>query len=283
MSQTITTANNQLIYDSVKTFLDKIYEESYLIDYGGYDIRKCVEYIRLYELRINNILFDKWSDMDFLVKRLYAMVTGKRFVRKTLMAENNRELLINLSNSAAILLLIFSPNVRSIDTLSKYWAIPHSPNATRSVDEVLKLWQDFDFSQYLFKRFNSSRNFHNKAFYSTTIVMNVLVDKNYGILKALLAAQFNETCWDDTKKIEAIKNIFSFITLPDGTINARMLTKILQFFTRHNNIIVQNIDDENIVEQQRTIIRSFNNIKILGLIKTMPESMWDSVIAANIE
>lgn len=283
MSQTITTANNQLIYDSVKTFLDKIYEESYQIDYGGYDIRKCVEYIRLYELRINNISFDKWSDMDFLVKRLYAMVTGKRFVRKTLMAENNRELLINLSNSAAILLLIFSPNVRSIDALSKYWAIPYNPNATRGVDEVLKVWKDFDFSQYLFKRFNSSRNFHNKAFYSTTIVMNVLIDKNYGVLKALLAAQFNETCWDDAKKIEAVKNIFNIITLPDGTINAIMLTKILQFFTRHNNIIAQNIDDENIVEQQRTIIRSFNNIKILGLIKTMPESMWDSLIAANIE
>lgn len=286
MSQTITTTNNQLIYDSVKIFLDKIYEESYQIGYGRYNIQKCVEDIRQYELNIvNNTPFGKWNDMGFLVKRLYAMVTGKRFVRKILMAENNRELLINLSNSAAILLLIFSPNIRSIDVLSKYlaWAIPYNPNATRGVDEVLKVWKDFDFSQYLFKRFNSSRNFHNKAFYSTTIVMNVLINKNYGILKALLAAQFNETCWDDAKKIEAVKNIFNIITLPDGTINAIMLTKILQFFTRHNNIIAQNIDDENIVEQQRTIIRSFNNIKILGLIKTMPESMWDSVIAANIK
>lgn len=276
--------NKPIIYSNIKNFLDRIDEKSYQIEFefDGYYIRKNIETVKQYETHINNNLpFKKSNNVYFLVERLYTMVTGKRFRRKAIMAENNRELLVNLTNSAILLLLMSNFNVRFANAFTDYSEIPHIPTATSCVNEVLKLWQDFDFPQYFYRSANNKLRFGAKTLYSPAI-RNKFMKEDYGVLKLLLAAQFSEICWVDNKRIAVVKDIFNHITLQDGTIDVKTLTKILQFFTRHNNIIDKNVDHLTLMKQQKTFINAFANIKILEQVKTMPTSMWDSVIMANI-
>lgn len=271
-----------IIYDNVRNFLDRIDEKSYQIEFGGHYIRKGIETVKQYEAHINNNLpFKKSNNVYFIVERLYTMVTGKHFRRKAIMAENNRELFANLTNSAILLLLMSNFNVRFANAFTGYSEIPHIPTATSGVNEVLKSWQDFDFPQYFYRSANNMLRFSDKTLYSHTI-RNKFIREDYSILKLLLAAQFSEIRWADDKKIAIVKDIFNNLTLQDGTIDAKTLTKILQFFTRHNNIIDQNVDYLNLVKQQKTIIKGFANIKILEQVKTMPASMLDSIVMANI-
>lgn len=271
-----------IVYNNVKNFLDRIDEKSYQIEFGGYYIKKGIETVKQYETHINNNLpFKKSNNVYFIVERLYTMVTGKRFRRKAIMVENNRELLANLTNSAVLLLLMSNFNVRFANAFTDYSEIPHIPTATSGVDEVLELWQDFDFPQYIYRYANNVLRFSDKMLYSPAI-RNKFMREDYGVLKLLLAAQFSEIRWADDKKIAVVKDIFNNITLQDGTIDVKTLTKILQFFTRHNNIIDQNVDYLNLVKQQKTIIKGFANIKILEQVKTMPASMLDSIVMANI-
>lgn len=273
--------NKPIIYNNIKNFLDRIDEKSYQIEFGGYYIRKGIEIVKQYETHINNNLpFKKSNNVYFIVERLYAIVTGKHFQRKAIMAEKNRELLANLTNSAILLLLMSNFNVRFANVFTDYSEIPHIPTATSGVNEVLKLWQDFDFPQYIYRCANNVLRFSDKMLYLPAI-RNKFMRENYGVLKLLLAAQFSEIRWADDKKIAIVKDIFNNLMLQDGTIDVKTLTKILQFFTRHNNIIDQNVDYPNLVKQQKTIIKGFSNIKILEQVKTMPTSMWDSIVMAN--
>lgn len=271
-----------IVYNNVKNFLDRIDEKSYQIEFGGYYIKKGIETVKQYETHINNNLpFKKSNNVYFIVERLYTMVTGKRFRRKAIMVENNRELLANLTNSAVLLLLMSNFNVRFANAFTDYSEIPHIPTATSGVNEVLKLWQDLDFPQYFYRSVNNMLRFSDKILYSPAI-RNKFMREDYGVLKLLLAAQFSEIRWADDKKIAVVKDIFNNLTLQDGTIDVKTLTKILQFFTRHNNIIDQNVDNLNLMKQQKTIIKGFANIKILEQVKTMPASMLDSIVMANI-
>lgn len=271
-----------IIYDNVRNFLDRIDEKSYQIEFGGYCIKKGIEIVKQYETHINNNLpFKKSNNVYFIVERLYTMVTGKRFRRKAVTLINNRELLANLTNSAILLLLMSNFNVRFANAFTDYSEIPHIPTATSGVNEVLELWQDFDFPQYIYRYANNVLRFSDKMLYSPAI-KNKFMREDYSILKLLLAAQFSEIRWADDKKIAIVKDIFNNITLSNGTIDVKTLTKILQFFTQHNNIIDQNVDYLNLVKQQKTIIKGFSNIKILEQVKTMPASMLDSIVMANI-
>lgn len=271
-----------IVYNNIKNFLDRIDEKSYQIEFGGYYIRKGIETVKQYEAHINNNLpFKKSNNVYFIVERLYTMVTGKHFRRKAIMAENNRELLANLTNSAVLLLLMSNFNVRFTNAFTDYSEIPHIPTATSGVNEVLELWQDFYFPQYFYRSANNMLRFSDKMLYSP-VIRNKFMREDYGVLKLLLTAQFSEIRWADDKKIAIVKDIFNNLMLQDGTIDVKTLTKILQFFTQHNNIIDQNVDYLNLVKQQKTIIKGFSNIKILEQVKTMPASMLDSIVMANI-
>lgn len=277
-------SDKTIIYDNVKNFLNKINEKSYETDYGGYFVRKGIESVRQYEKYVNNnMCFEKSKDIDLLVKRLYTATTGKRFIRKTLIAEDNRELLTNLVNSAILLLLMSNFRIRFANVFTNYAATPYVPNLTRGVGELLKQWQEISFPQYAIIRSTSNMlHFNDKTPYSI-IVRDKFMREDYGLLKLLLAAQFSEINWTNDKEIAIVRTIFNNITLQDGTVDVETLIKILKYFTRHNNIITQNIDDINIINNERKFIINFaNNINILvEQLKIMPESMLDSVVIAN--
>lgn len=117
-------SDKTIIYGNVKNFLDKIDEKSYETDYGGYFVRKGVESVRQYETYVNNnMCFEKPKDIALLVKRLYTATTGKRFIRKTLIAEGNRELLTNITNSAILLLLMSNFRIRFANVFTSYSSI----------------------------------------------------------------------------------------------------------------------------------------------------------------
>lgn len=243
--------------------------------------RDGIEVIRQYEAHIkNNEPFKKSNSVDFLVKRLYAMTTGERFQRKILMAENNRELLVNLANSSALLLLMSNFNVRFANAFTGEPTTPYLPDLTRGVDEVLKLWQDFTFPQHVTFTPDDVCYFRDKPFYWID-VKNHFMGQKYGVLKLLLMAQYSEIGWNHAKKIEVVQTIFNNITLENGEVDIIMLTKILRFLTQCNNIILSNINDDDIVKTQRTIIRTLVKTNISEL-KNMPESMWSSIIMTNV-
>lgn len=243
--------------------------------------RDGIEAIRQYEAHIkNNEPFKKSNSVDFLVKRLYAMTTGERFQRKTLMAENNRKLLVNLANSAALLLLMSNFNARFANAFTGEPTTPYLPDLTRGVDEVLKLWQDFTFPQHITFAPDDVCYFRDRPFYRIDVKNHFMAQK-YGVLKLLLIAQYSEIGWNHAKKIEVVQTIFNNITSENGEVDIIMLTKILRFFTQCNNIILSNINDDDIVKTQRTIIRTLVKTNISEL-KNMPESVWSSIIMANV-
>lgn len=276
--------SNNIIYSNIKGFLERFDEKTYQMGFGESFARDGIEAIRQYEAHIkNNEPFKKSNSVDFLVKRLYAMTTGERFQRKTLMAKNNRELLVNLANSSALLLLMSNFNVRFANAFTGESTTPYIPDLTRGVGELLKQWQEISFPQYVIIRSTSNMlHFNDKTPYSI-IVRDKFMREDYGLLKLLLAAQFSEINWTNDKEIAIVRTIFNNITLQDGTVDVETLIKILKYFTRHNNIIVQNIDDINIMNNERKFIINFaNNINILvEQLKTMPESMLDSIVVAN--
>lgn len=277
MSQNI---SNNILYGNIKSFLERFDEKSYQMGFCGGAARNDIETIRQYEAHIKNKeSFKKSNSVDFLVKRLYVITTGKRFRRKDLMVENNRELLVNLANSSVLLLLMSNFNVRFANAFTGEPTTPYIPDLTRGVDEVLKLWEDFTFPQHVTFTPNDVCYFRDKTFYKID-AKNYFMAQKYGVLKLLLMAQYSEIGWNNAKKIKAVQTIFNNITSENGEVDIIMLTKILRFFTQCNNIILSNINDDNIVKQQRTIIRNLVKNNILEL-KNMPESMWGSIIVAN--
>lgn len=278
MSQNI---SNNIIYSNIKSFLERFDEKTYQMGFEGKFPRDGIEVIRQYEAHIkNNESFKKSNSVDFLVKRLYAMTTGERFQRKTLMAENNRELLVNLANSATLLLLMSNFNVRFANAFTGEPTTPYLPDLTRGVDEVLKLWQDFTFPQHITFTPDDVCYFRDRPFYRIDVKNHFMAQK-YGVLKLLLMAQYSEIGWNHAKKIEVVQTIFNNITSENGEVDIIMLTKILRFFTQCNNIILSNINDDDIVKTQRIIIRTLVKTDISEL-KTMPESVWSSIIMANV-
>lgn len=281
MSQNNTTISQPIIYNNIESFLERFDEKSYQMGFGGEAARNRIEIIRQYETHIKNKeLFKKSNSVDFLVKRLYIMTTGERFQRKDLMAENNRELLVNLANSSVLLLLMSNFNVRFANAFTGEPTTPYIPDLTRGVDEVLKAWKDFTFPQHVTFTPNDVCYFRDKTFYKID-AKNYFMAQKYGVLKLLLLAQYSEIGWNNAKKIEVVQTIFNNITSENGELDIIMLTKILRFFTQCNNIILSNINDDDIVKTQRTIIRTLVKTNISEL-KTMPESMWSSIIMTNV-
>ena len=273
--------SNSILYNNIKSFLERLGEKTYQMGFGGSFARDGIKAIRQYEAHIkNNESFKKSNSVDFLVKRLYAMTTGERFQRKTLMAENNRELLVNLANSSVLLLLMSNFNVRFANAFTGEPTTPYIPDLTRGVDEVLKLWQDFTFPQHVTFTPNDVCYFRDRPFYRID-VKNYFMAQKYGVLKLLLMAQYSEIGWNNARKIAAVQTIFNNITSENGEVDIIMLTKILRFFTQCNNIILSNINDDDIVKTQRTIIRTLVKTDISEL-KTIPESMWSSIIMSNV-
>lgn len=272
--------SDNILYGNVKSFLARFDEKSYQMGFDKTFVQRELANINQYEAHVkNDESFKKSNSVDFLVKRLYAFTTGRHYKRKTLWSENSRQLLINLANSAVLLLLMSKFKVRFANVSASVLETPYVPDLTRGVDELLNLWPDFTFPQHVVYAPNNGGYFRNTTFYKIDI-KNYFMLQKYGILKLLLAAQFSEIRWDNAKKIDTVQTIFDKITLENGEVDITMLAKILQFLTTCNNNILQNIDDDNIVQTQRRIIRTFANNNILEL-KTMPQSMWESIIIAN--
>lgn len=272
--------SDNILYGNVKSFLARFDEKSYQMGFDKTFVQRELANINQYEAHVkNDESFKKSNGVDFLVKRLYAFTTGRHYKRKTLWSENSRQLLINLANSAVLLLLMSKFKVRFANVSASVLETPYVPDLTRGVDELLNLWPDFTFPQHVVYAPNNGGYFRNTTFYKIDI-KNYFMLQKYGILKLLLAAQFSEIRWDNAKKIDTVQTIFDKITLENGKVDITMLAKILQFLTGCNNNILQNIDDDNIVQTQRKIIRTFANNNILEL-KTMPQSMWESIIIAN--
>lgn len=272
--------SDNILHGSIKSFLARFDEKSYQMGFDKTFVQRELANINQYETHVKNgEPFKKSNGVDFLVKRLYTFTTGERYKRKTLWAENSRQLLTNLANSAVLLLLMSKFKVRFANVSASVLETPHVPDLTRGVDELLNLWPDFTFPQHVVYTPNNGGYFRNKTFYKIDI-KNYFMLQKYGVLKLLLAAQFSEIRWDNAKKIDTVQTIFDKITLENGEVDITMLAKILQFLTQCNSNIIQNVDDDNIYQTQRRIIRTFANNDILEL-KTMPQSMWGSIIVAN--
>lgn len=272
--------SDNILYDNIKSFLARFDEKSYQMGFDKGFVQRELANINQYETHVkNDEPFKKSNGVDFLVKRLYAFTTAKHYKRKTLWTENSCQLLTNLANSAVLLLLMSNFNVRFANVSASVLETPYVPDLTRGVDELLNLWPDFTFPQHIVYAPNNGGYFRKKTFYHIDI-KNYFMLQKYGILKLLLAAQFSEIYWNNAKKIDTVKIIFDKITLENGEVDITMLAKILQFLTQCNINILQNIDDDNILQTQRRIIRTFVNNDILEL-KTMPQSMWESIIIAN--
>lgn len=272
--------SNSILYNNIKSFLERFDEKSYQMGFDKTFVQRELANINQYEIHVkNDEPFKKSNGVDFLVKRLYTFTTGERYKRKTLWAENSRQLLTNLANSAVLLLLMSKFNVRFANVSASVLETPYVPDLTRGVDELLNLWPDLTFPQHVVYAPNNGGYFRNTTFYKIDI-KNYFMLQKYGVLKLLLAAQFSEIRWDNAKKIDTVQTIFDKITLENGEVDITMLAKILQFLTQCNSNIIQNVDDDNIYQTQRRIIRTFSNNNILEL-KTMPQSMWGSIIVAN--
>ena len=278
-------SDKTIIYDSVNNFLTKFSKASEQMLYGQYVVNEWIKTIRQYEAYANNIDHNKpledYNSMEYLVKRLYIMTTGKQFRHKSLAGANNRQLLTNLTNSAIILLFMSNFREHFADVLNIRMMTLHVPNLTRGVDEILELWQDFSFPQYVVWPVYYTGYLKDKTLF-TTEIKEKFMNEDYGLLKLLLTSQFSEIRWNSVQKIEAVKTIFSNITQQNGEVDIVMLLKILRFLTRHNSIILLNDDNRSIKRREMKIIKSLANNNMLDQLKTMPESVWDSVVTTDV-
>lgn len=236
-----------------------------------------------------------YNSLEYVVKRLYIMVTGKQFKHKSLKNPKNRELLVKLTNSAILLLFMSDFREHFADVLNTRMMTPYVPNLIQGVDTVLAAWQEFNLPQYTIYPEQYSSPIIDKTLF-TTAIKDKFMYENYGILKLLLASQYCRIHWNSEQKIEAVQTIFDNITQNNTTsnpvtdsqnaesnsINFTMLTKILKFLTKHNTILFRNEFNRSIIRKEMQIIKSVSNKNILNQLKTMPESMWDSIITTNI-
>lgn len=278
-------SNKTIIYDSINNFLAKFSKVSEQMPYAQYVVKDWIKAIRQYEDYANNIDSNKplenYNSMAYLVKRLYIMTTGKQFRHKSLMGVNNRQLLTNLTNSAIILLFMTNFREHFADVLNIRMMTPHVPNLTRGVDEILNMWQDFNLPQYTVWPPYYVAWLRDKTLF-TTDVKEKFMNENYGLLKLLLASQYSEIRWNSVQKIEAVQTIFSNITPQDGEVDIVLLLKIFRFLTKHNSVLLLNDDNRGIKRREMKIIKSIANNNMLDQLKTMPESVWDSVVTTAI-
>lgn len=278
-------SNKTIIYDSVNNFLAKFSKVSEQMPYGQYVVKDWIKAIRQYEDYANNIDHNKplenYNSMGYLVKRLYIMTTGKQFRHKSLMGVNNRQLLTNLTNSAIILLFMTNFREHFADVLNIRMMTPHVPNLTRGVDEILNSWQDFNLPQYTVWPPYYVAWLRDKTLF-TTDVKEKFMNEDYGLLKLLLASQYSEIRWNSVQKIEAVQTIFSNIPSQDGEVDITLLLKIFRFLTKHNSVLLLNDDNRGVKRREMKIIKSIANNNMLDQLKTMPESVWDSIVTTTI-